>query len=187
MERSEVARVARDCAALIRMQTGLKEDLPDDPLERLEQQAQADHPIPQNQAVLRVLPNASRDDPDVSAEFRHLTQDDLAAAKVAGLEHVVAVLSNKDTVTVERNQAQAVASALTTIRLIVADLLGITSDDDVERMNEELALGMDVGPDHERALDAESRRYWVGIFLATGYAQESLVDGMLGELRAAKR
>jgi hypothetical protein len=33
-------------------------------------------------------------------------------------------------------------------------------------------------------VDGEQRRYWGGVFVAAGFAQESLVDEMLADLRA---
>ena len=38
---------------------------------------------PTDPAVRRLLPDASRDDPEVAAEFRRLTEDDLRAGKIA--------------------------------------------------------------------------------------------------------
>lgn len=42
-------------------------------------------PAPDDPAVHRLLPDASRDDPEVTAEFRRLTEDDLRARKLARL------------------------------------------------------------------------------------------------------
>ena len=43
-------------------------------------------PPPTDPAVRRLLPDASRDDPQVAAEFRRLTEDDLRAGKIARLQ-----------------------------------------------------------------------------------------------------
>ncbi len=50
-------------------------------------------PTPGDPAVHRLLPDASRDDPEVAAEFRRLTEDDLRQDKIARLAALFDALS----------------------------------------------------------------------------------------------
>jgi len=231
-ERVVLAGIAREIAAMLREQAGLPEadaSDPDGPLAATVQSTGTAR-IPDDPAVRRLLPDASDDDA-VATEFRHLTQTDLAAAKVRGLERfavlVDAVLVDADgpdpdgqadaeaqpaaagrprgaraeqgdeegeepdsgelstAVVITRDDAPTVAAALTDLRLVVAQRLGLETDDDVEAIHGDV-MSDSVAADLERGVDAEVRRYWGGIFLAAGLAQESLVGAMLDDLRARR-
>jgi hypothetical protein len=215
-ERTVLAEVAREVAALLRDQAGLP-DGDDDPLGTLSATTQSTGTArePEDPAALRLLPDASRDDAEVSAEFRHLTQTDLAAAKVRALETFAdlvdtdrddewprwaqeavvgdALAGDDDdadddagVVVVGRDAARDVAAALTDMRLVIAQRLGLDTDEDVERMHD-LVVADAVDDDPVRGLDADTRRYWGGVFVAAGFAQESLVEAMLDDLRARRR
>jgi hypothetical protein len=223
VERTVLARVARDVAELVRAESGigpgltLGEGVAFTGVVR----------VPHDPAVQRLLPDAHREDPDVAADFRHLTQTDLAAAKVARLEafadaldgdfddpdadgldadpEVVEDLGGAPTVLlVRREEAQDFAGALTDLRLVLAERLGLDDDEDVELLHDEVvantwedddtedASGADAVDEADASDDVrvdvggEQRRYWGGVFLAAGLAQESLVDEMLADLRAGR-
>jgi hypothetical protein len=215
-ERTVLAEVAREVAALLRDQAGLPEG-DDDPLGTLSATTQSTGTArdPEDPAALRLLPDASRDDAEVSAEFRHLTQTDLAAAKVRALETFADLVdTDRDDewpawaddapvadgldaeggpdgddagmVAVGRDAARDVAAALTDMRLVIAQRLGLDTDEDVEQMHD-LVVADAVDDDPVRGLDADTRRYWGGVFVAAGFAQESLVEAMLDDLRAQRR
>lgn len=141
---------------------------------------------PDDPAVRRLLPDASRDDPTVSAEFRRLTEDDVRARKVAGLatwwRALVEVDERKpDRVVVRREDARAVAAALSDVRLVLAERLGIRHEDDAERLLTELQLA---SPDEPLVA---ARLYLVSAYDALSWLQESLVLVMLEEARAEAR
>ncbi len=215
-ERTVLAEVAREVAALLRDQAGLPEG-DDDPLGTLSATTQSTGTArePEDPAALRLLPDASRDDAEVSAEFRHLTQTDLAAAKVRALQTFADLVdTDRDEewpawaddalgaagrlrddaddagddgmVAVGRDEARDVAAALTDMRLVIAQRLGLDTDEDVEQMHD-LVVADAVDDDPVRGLDADTRRYWGGVFVAAGFAQESLVEAMLDDLRARRR
>ncbi|WP_159792213.1 DUF2017 family protein [Puerhibacterium puerhi] len=215
-ERTVLAEVAREVAALLRDQAGLP-DGDDDPLGTLSATTQSTGTArePEDPAALRLLPDASRDDAEVSAEFRHLTQTDLAAAKVRALETFADLVDTDHDddwpgwddeasaaggldadlgpdagdggiVAVGRDAARDVAAALTDMRLVIAQRLGLDTDEDVEQMHD-LVVADAVDDDPVRGLDADTRRYWGGVFVAAGFAQESLVEAMLDDLRARRR
>ncbi len=214
VERHVLARVARDVAELVRAESGVGPDV----------EAGAGIAftgvgrVPHDPAVQRLLPDAHKEDPDVAADFRHLTQTDLAAAKIARLEAFADALDPAQAasrvldgeldeqdwaedaqVVVARDDAQAFAGALTDVRIVLAERLGLDDDDAVEQLHDEVIAGVagdeldetdDVdGTDDAgdpTAVDGEQRRYWGGVFVAAGFAQESLVDEMLADLRARR-
>lgn len=160
--------------------------------------------VPSDPAALRLLPDASKDDPDVAAEFRHLTQSDLARSKVSRLENLAELLDPRDAperavqqagrhgapppVRVPREDAAAVAGALTDVRLVIAERLRLATDEDVERLTDEVMWDNEAGRDIPPADDDRAAtRFWAGVFVAAGYAQESLVEVMLADLRSGQR
>ncbi|QJW37240.1 DUF2017 family protein [Cellulosimicrobium protaetiae] len=143
---------------------------------------------PPDPAVRRLLPDAS-DDADVATEFRRFTQDDLAARKVGRLVLLARMLVDSEPseaapFAVTREDAEDVAGALTDVRLVLAERLGLRTDEQVEGLYDELDREGEDGPVDE--VGGAPRRFLVSVFLLTGLLQESLVDGMLADLRAGR-
>ncbi|MBD5787171.1 DUF2017 family protein [Cellulosimicrobium terreum] len=139
---------------------------------------------PRDPAVRRLLPDAS-DDEEVAAEFRRFTQADLADEKVRRLVLLAQMLvdgepSEPAPFVVARDVARRVVAALTDVRLVLADRLELHTDEQVEDLYDELAK--EAEPDD----DAGPRRFLVSLFLLTGLLQESLVEGMLADLRSGR-
>jgi hypothetical protein len=203
VERQVLARVARDVADLLRTDAGL----PDDATEAGVAFTGVPR-VPRDPAVQRLLPDAHRDDAEVAAEFRHLTQTDLAAGKVNRLLAFAQTVdpqdddadspeaasdlptSGTDQVLVAREAAADFAGALTDVRLVLAERLALDDDAAVERLHHAVLTGVvDDEPDGERddeLPDAEQRFYWGGVFVAAGFAQESLTEEMLDDLRSRR-
>ena len=147
---------------------------------------------PSDPAVRRLLPDASRDDPEISAEFRRLTEDDLRAGKVARLSRLWTALTTPatghrpDAFAVSPDDAKDVAAALTDLRLVLAERLEIRTDDQAERLYDQLltspASDLDDAPGGQ--LDPATRRYLVAVYGALSWLQESLVEALLADLRA---
>jgi len=196
-ERIVLAQLAGDVAQMLQEQVPPREDAPDDagepgagwappgwtgPVPGGAAPRPAD--APQDPAVRRLLPDAS-DDADVAAEFRRYTQGDLAAEKVGRLVLLGQMLVDGEPESaapfvVPRDAARRVAGALTDVRLVLADRLDLRTDEQVEGLYDELDAEGEDGPDD----GAAARRFLVSVFLLTGLLQESLVDGMLADLRA---
>lgn len=86
-------------------------------------------------ALERLFPIAYRDDPDAAAEFRQYTRSGLVDTKTAKAGAVTAALlggSGDDggTIDLSDEDAERWLPVLTDLRLIVAERLGITQDDD---------------------------------------------------------
>jgi hypothetical protein len=129
---------------------------------------------PDDPAVRRLLPDASRDDEELAAEFRRLTQANLAASKRAGLLLLARVLTERpgkrpSEVVVERSDARAVAAAITDIRLVIAERLDIRTDEQAEAIYEHVPPG---------------GGQLVAVYGALSWLQESLVTLMLDDARA---
>lgn len=132
-------------------------------------------PPPDDPAVRRLLPDASRDDAEVAAEFRRLTEDDLRARKVARLRCMWTALVHgepgwpEDAFVVAPASADDVAATLTDLRLVLADRLEIRTDADSEALYDGLATGA----------EDDVRAYLASVYGALSWLQESLLAVML--------
>ncbi len=161
---------------------------------------------PRDPALSRLLPEASTD-PDVAAEFRRLTQGDLAGAKAKRLlafaerllDDEVAraaatgrhVRAERTDLLVPRAAARDTAAALTDVRLVLGSRLGVRTDGDAEDLYATIEAGASSAgePDGDEGDDgageeADASRQFLGaVFVTAGWLQESLVDAMLTDLR----
>jgi hypothetical protein len=117
-------------------------------------------------SLSRLFPDAYPDDAEASAEFRRFTVDSLTAAKIENARSIARALSSPDrgrgrvTVELDRAAAQSWLRALTDIRLVLAEELGIEHDGDT---------GFSGGfSNRRRAL----------VYAWLGYVQESLVQAL---------
>jgi hypothetical protein len=90
-------------------------------------------------------------------------------------------------VRVPREDAEQFAGALTDVRLVIAERLGLKSDEQVMQLTDEIMWDRQAGREIPVATDGRAaRRFWSGVFVAAGYAQETLMDVMLSELRGRR-
>jgi len=88
-----------------------------------------DAALPDDPALARLLPDAYADDPDASSEFRHYTEKDLRAGKVAAARTVLDTLpEHGGRISLSQSEAQVWLRALNDIRLALGVRLGITED-----------------------------------------------------------
>ncbi len=141
-------------------------------LEQLDQ----DIPPPTDPALARLLPDASRDDPELAGEFRRLTEQDLRDEKVQRLHMVWAALQAPGSkLTIDPAQAMDWAAALTDVRLVLSERLGIRTDEDAEDV---YALAA-VTRQGELSTEEELRLAMASVYSAFTWLQESLVQVML--------
>ena len=129
---------------------------------------------PEDPVLQRLLPDAYRDNPEESAEFRRFTESALTSAKVANAEMVLSTLAaggldltdeSETPVEVELgpDEVQAWLRSLTDIRLSLAVRLGLETEED--------HMLLEKSPD--QALVAMGELYdWLG------YVQETLVQAL---------
>ena len=94
---------------------------------------------PADPAVARLLPDASRDDPELAESFRRLTEEDLRERKRDALGLAAAALRRAAPVVLGRREAQALLKGLTDVRLVLAERLGIATDEDAEFLHAAVA------------------------------------------------
>jgi Domain of unknown function (DUF2017) len=92
-------------------------------------------------ALDRIFPTANREDEQVAAEFRRLTEDGLRARKAGNLRTAIAALAGLEDhkVNLEQPQALALLIALTDVRLVLGERLGLKHDDDFELLEEQVS------------------------------------------------
>lgn len=142
---------------------------------------------PSDPALRRLLPPAHHTDTEQAAEFRRLTEHSLRSRKAANLATAITALSEalptggdhtpEETVklALDPRQARALAMALTDIRLILGERLGMRTEEDSERLHEEFALALQ-GEGEMDPATAQQMAYYD--FLT--WVQESLTGAMLG-------
>ncbi|EYR63820.1 hypothetical protein N866_18150 [Actinotalea ferrariae CF5-4] len=160
---------------------------PDDPLAAV-QMATLPLPAPTDPALLRLLPPASPD-PEVAAEFRRLTEVDLRRSKSDQLLRLRACVdaAGPDLVVVP-SEAPRIAAALTDVRLVTSERLGLRSDAEADALYR-LVLGDEDGEGdvsvHGEGLDEEreqAHRLLGTVYVILSVLQESLVGLMLAGL-----
>jgi hypothetical protein len=139
----------------------------DDVLAALE--ASLNLPPPSDPAVARLLPTGHRDDPELAAGYRRLTEAGLRERKRAGLGLASAALGRPDPVLLDEPEAMALLKGMTDVRLVLAERLGLRTDEDAEQLHAALARAASL--DDPRAATA-------ALYDALTWWQESLVSAL---------
>jgi Domain of unknown function (DUF2017) len=107
-----------------------------------------DSPPPRDPALERIFPTANRQDDQAAAEFRRLTEETLRERKTANIDTSLAALSGTQDqrVSLDRTQAVSLVVALTDVRLVLGERLGLKQDDDLELLEEEVSSLPDDDP-----------------------------------------
>ncbi len=124
--------------------------------------------VPEDSALLRLLPSGVDNDDNEALEFRRLTERSLRETKIGALRGA-ALLIEKREVTFSDEQAHLVARALNDVRLVLADRLDIETDEDAERLH-----GVD---DWSKADDVDT--YLAVVYNFVTWLQETLMQAML--------
>lgn len=127
---------------------------------------------PRDPALERLLPSAHREDPALAAEFRRLTEYGLRERKAANLAKAISALqdSDGDNVRLDREQAQATVVALTDVRLLLGERLGLRTDDDADALQDRL----------EAVSQDDPQLYLAGCYDFLTWLQESLIQALMG-------
>ena len=98
-------------------------------------------PAPRDPALDRIFPTANRQDDQVAAEFRQLTEQGLRARKTRNLDTAIAALVHLEDqkVSLDHDQAVALVVALTDVRLVLGERLGLRQDDDLDLIEEQVS------------------------------------------------
>ncbi len=189
-ERAVLRDLFTDVAAL------LHEDRPpaDDPLEDLVGITEG-AVLPQDPALARLLPDASRDDGDAAADFRRLTEHGLRQRKQHALTTAAATLDGHDgeqgprrpgrgrlgargsLLVLDEEQARAWLTALNDVRLVLAERMGLRTDADAERI-----AALAAGP-AGRSDPADPVSTGAALYDFLTWLQETLVHAVSGPAR----
>ena len=120
-------------------------------------------------ALDRLLPTANREDDEAAAEFRRLTETGLRRRKAAALQTASDLLRAEDKIRLDDAQAQAVLTALTDVRLVLGERMGLRTDDDVEVLE---AAARHLDPD-------DPLGYALAVYDFLTWLQETLASAML--------
>jgi len=123
-------------------------------------------------AMDRILPSAHRDDPALSAEFRRLTEHGIREGKAANLATAITALlsADGDKVRLDQEQAQATVVALTDVRLLLGERLGLRTDEDAEALQDRL----------ERASEDDRDLHLAAAYDFLTWLQETLIQALMG-------
>lgn len=151
-------------------------DLADiDPLDRLSRELD-DAERPRDPALLRLLPDASRDDDELAAEFRRFTQSELRARKLSRLRMMWELVGSPgpeddpDLLVIPDAAVDDVLAAMTDTRLVLAERLDVKNQEDSNVLYD---LAANPDPDDPRTALAV-------VFGALGWWQETLLTAVLG-------
>lgn len=128
-------------------------------------------PADRDPALNRIFPTANRQDPEVADEFRRLTEDGLRTRKSANLMVSIEALrvGTDQRLTLDQHQAMALVVALTDVRLVLGERLGLVADDDLEILEEKVS-GL---PEDDPA------RYALAVYDFLTWLQESLAHALM--------
>jgi len=141
-------------------------------LPRLKDSAGDGPQVPRDPALERLLPSAHPDDPGLAAEFRRLTEHGLRERKAANLAKAISALLDPDgdKVRLDREQAQAMAVALTDVRLLLGERLGLRTDEDADALQDQL----------EAASEDDPQFHLAAAYDFMTWLQESLIQALMG-------
>ncbi|TQM63700.1 DUF2017 domain-containing protein [Humibacillus xanthopallidus] len=88
-------------------------------------------------ALDRLLPTAHRGDDEVAAEFRRLTEEGLRQRKSSNLDLAIGRIeaADEDRVVLDAAQAPAFLIALTDVRLLLGERMGMRTEEDAEALH----------------------------------------------------
>lgn len=131
--------------------------------------------VPTDPALMRLLPDAVKDDADAALEFRQLTERSLREGKIGALRAASLGLESEKLV-LDDEAATLWAKALNDVRLVLAERLNIRDEEDAEKVHQVQDWG--------EADDVES--YLSLVYNFVSWLQESLVQAMLLALSRSK-
>ncbi|MDV3222383.1 DUF2017 domain-containing protein [Intrasporangium sp.] len=124
-------------------------------------------------ALDRLLPDAHRADDAVAAEFRRLTEEGLRQRKSANLDLAMERLAaaSEDRVELDAAQAPAFLMALTDVRLLLGERMGMRTEEDAERLQDVM----------EHLDDDDPLGYAMAWYDFLTWLQETLTQALLGD------
>ncbi|MCC3290594.1 MULTISPECIES: DUF2017 domain-containing protein [unclassified Arthrobacter] len=127
--------------------------------------------VPDDSALLRLLPAGTTGNDDDALEFRRFTERTLRESKQGALR-AAALQLEAAPLRLDTEQAQLFARALNDVRLVLADRLGLEDDEDAERLHDIT--------DPSKAEDLDG--YLALVYNFVTWLQETLMQALLDSL-----
>ncbi|HET8986989.1 MAG TPA: DUF2017 domain-containing protein [Humibacillus sp.] len=124
-------------------------------------------------ALDRLLPTAHRGDDEIAAEFRRLTEEGLRQRKSANLDVAIDRVdaASEDRVVLDAAQAPAFLIALTDVRLLLGERMGMRTEEDAEALHAAM----------ETIDDDDPIGYAMAWYDFLTWLQETLAHALMGE------
>ena len=120
-------------------------------------------------ALDRLLPTANRQDDEAAAEFRRLTEQGLRQRKAAALATAADLVRRDDKLRLDQSQARTMLVALTDVRLVLGERMGLRTDEDVAVLE---AVAEELGDD-------DPLGYALSVYDFLTWLQETLASALL--------
>ncbi|UWX96189.1 DUF2017 domain-containing protein [Arthrobacter zhaoxinii] len=127
--------------------------------------------VPEDSALLRLLPSGTTGNDDDALEFRRFTERSLRESKQGALRSAALQLEAAP-LRLDTEQAQLFARALNDVRLVLGDRLGIEDDETAERLHDIT--------DPSKAQDVDG--YLALVYNFVTWLQETLMQALLESL-----
>jgi len=167
-ERSLLRDLFSDVASMLEPETPAQED-PLAAMIGMDTSAE----LPEDPALLRLLPNGVHGNDDDALEFRRLTERSLREGKIGALRAASMALEASP-LHLDSEQARHFARALNDVRLVLGSRLGLETDEDAE------ALHSITEPDDAQDVDD----YLALVYNFVTWLQETLMKALLDTLPA---
>ena len=124
-------------------------------------------------ALDRLLPTAHRGDDEVAAEFRRLTEEGLRQRKSSNLDVAIdrIVAATEDRVVLDEASAPAFLIALTDVRLLLGERMGMRTEEDAEALHAAM----------ETIADDDPLGYAMAWYDFLTWLQETLAHALMGD------
>ncbi len=137
-----------------------RQDIGDPLMDLIAGMGESDSPPeePRDPALLRLLPPAHRTDDAQAAEFRALTEHSVRQRKTRTLSAAIDALSDLEPpkISLDEAQAQSLMVALTDVRLILGERLGLRTDEDSAALHAEMFDALNGVPENSDEDDSGS-------------------------------
>lgn len=138
---------------------------------------------PSDPAVARLLPDGSRDDPLAAGDFRRLTEPGLRLRKQETIALAAGALHRAENghVVLDDLEAAMLLRALTDVRLVMAQRLGLDTDEDAAALHEQ--VDWDAEQADESLDEVEMQQRWLArAYDFLTHLQQFLADLLLQDL-----
>ena len=124
-------------------------------------------------ALDRLLPTAHRGDDEVAAEFRRLTEEGLRQRKSSNLDVAIdrVAAASEDRVVLDDASAPAFLIALTDVRLLLGERMGMRTEEDAEALHAAM----------ETIADDDPLGYAMAWYDFLTWLQETLAHALMGD------